>query len=71
MTIMLYNVGGRKGGPAMTTMTTWTTPRRGRYKRKKLCLWHKFVLLIGYLTLAYGLVRGVIYVLVQLGGIVG
>lgn len=55
----------------MTTMTTWTSPRRGRQKRKKLCLWHKFVLLIGYLTLAYALVRGVIYVLVLLGGIAG
>jgi len=55
----------------MTTMTTWTSPRRGRQKGKKLCLWHKFVLLIGYLTLIYGLVRGVIHVLVLLGGIAG
>ena len=71
MTIMLYNDDEWKGGPIMTTMTTWTSPRRGRQKRKKLCLWHKFVLLIGYLTLAYAAVRGIIYVLVLLGGIAG
>ncbi len=58
-----------KGGIFMTTMTTWTSPRRGRQRRKKLSLWHKFVLLVGYLTLAYGLVRGVMHVLVWLGGI--
>ena len=37
-------------------------------RRRKLSLWHKFVLLVGYLTLLYAAARGVIYLLVVLEG---
>lgn len=50
-------------------MTTWTTaPRRRRQRRARLSLWNRFVLLIGYAALLYGLARAGIYVLVLLGG---
>ena len=41
-------------------------PRR---ERKRLGRWNRFVLIVGYLSLAYWLARGVIWVLVALGGI--
>lgn len=44
------------------------TPRRG-HRRARLSLWHRFVLLVGYAALIYGLIRGGIYVLVLLGGL--
>lgn len=37
-------------------------------RRKRLGLWNTFVLLVGYGTLLYGLARGLIYLLVLLGG---
>lgn len=51
-------------------MTTWTSPRRRSLRRAKLSLWHKFVLLVGYIALLYGAARGLIYLLVLLEGIV-
>ena len=44
------------------------SPRERRRAGRKLSLWHKFVLLVGYATLLYGLARGVIYLLVLLDG---
>lgn len=44
-------------------------PRRRR--RARLSLWNRFVLLVGYLALLYGLCRGIIYLLVLLNGAVG
>lgn len=41
---------------------------RRQYRRRRMSLWHKFVLLAGYATLAYGLIRGIVYVLVLLEG---
>ncbi|MBR4538682.1 MAG: hypothetical protein IKO52_07545 [Clostridia bacterium] len=38
--------------------------RREHRRRSRLRIWNRCVLTIGYLTLAYGLVRGVIYLLV-------
>lgn len=49
-------------------MTAGTAYRPNRAKRAKLCLWHRFVLLVGYAALLYALARGIIYVLVLLGG---
>lgn len=43
-------------------------PRHAKHKRRHLSLWSRFVLLVGYATLLYGLARGVIWVLVLLGG---
>ena len=49
-------------------MTTIKPPRRRWFRRRKLSLWHKFVLLVGYATLLYAAARGVIYLLVVLEG---
>ena len=49
-------------------MTAGTAFRPKRVKRAKLSLWHRFVLLVGYAALLYALARGIIYVLVLLGG---
>lgn len=49
-------------------MTAGTTFRAKRPKRAKLCLWNKFVLAVGYASLLYALARGIVYVLVLLGG---
>jgi hypothetical protein len=38
--------------------------RRGR----RLSLWNRFVLLVGYLALTYGVCRGIVYLLVLLNG---
>lgn len=38
--------------------------RRGR--KSRLSLWHRFVLLVGYAAIFYGLARGAVYVLVLL-----
>lgn len=61
---MLYNNRVyRKGGKPMTS---YSSPRAGRARRPRLSLWHRFVLLVGYGALLYGLARAVIYVLVFL-----
>jgi len=49
-------------------MTTCSSPRKRSVRRSKLCLWHRFVLLVGYASLLYGAARGVVYLLVLLGG---
>lgn len=38
-------------------------------RRRRWRLWHRFVLLVGYAALLYGLVRGAVYLLVLLEGI--
>lgn len=40
-------------------------PERRR-RRRGMSLWTRFVLLVGYLTLAYGLARGVVLLLTLL-----
>ena len=45
----------------------------GRERRRpcracRLSLWHRFVLLVGYAAIAYGVIRDILYVLVRLGG---
>ena len=40
-------------------------PEKGR-KRAKLSLWHKFILLLGYAALLYGVAKGIVYILVWL-----
>ena len=55
-----------KGGLAMSTETP--TRRRRRRGRSKLRIWNGFVMIVGYAALLYGLARGVVYVLVLLGG---
>ncbi|MBE5786780.1 MAG: hypothetical protein E7324_04485 [Clostridiales bacterium] len=37
-------------------------------KQKGLCLWHKFVLLVGYAAILYAAARGVVALLVMLEG---
>ena len=44
--------------------------RHRRYRMRRLSLWHRFVLLVGYAAIAYALVRGIVYVLVLLEGVV-
>lgn len=39
-----------------------------REKRRRLSLWTCFVLAVGYATLVYSLIRGVIYLLTLIGG---
>lgn len=41
---------------------------RAHGRRHRMSLWNRFVLLVGYLTLLYAAARGIIYVLVLLGG---
>ncbi|MBR1586316.1 MAG: hypothetical protein IJ662_12300 [Clostridia bacterium] len=54
----------------MNTVTaTQRREHHRRYRMRRMSLWHKFVLLVGYATLAYGVIRGVVYVLVLLEGI--
>lgn len=48
-------------------MTAASMPRKRR-RRARLCLWHKFVLLVGYGTLLYSIARGVVYLLVLMNG---
>lgn len=43
-------------------------PRRAK-RRPRLSLWHRFVLLVGYAAIFYGLARGAVYVLVLLEGL--
>ena len=43
--------------------------RREARGRKRMGLWHRFVLLVGYAALLYGAIRGVLYLLVVLGGL--
>jgi len=50
-------------------MTSWRIENR-RSRRPRIGLWHRFVLAVGYAAIGYGLVRGVLYVLVLLGGFV-
>ena len=38
--------------------------RREHRRRTRFRIWNRFVMAVGYLALAYGLVRGVIYLLV-------
>ncbi len=38
--------------------------RRERRRRSRFRIWNRFVMAVGYLALAYGLARGVIYLLV-------
>ena len=38
--------------------------RREQRRHSRFRIWNRFVMAVGYLTLAYGLVRGVIYLLV-------
>ncbi len=40
------------------------TARRERRRRTRFRIWNRFVMAVGYLTLAYSLVRGVVYLLV-------
>lgn len=40
-------------------------PRR---RRRRMSLWNRFVLMVGYIALLYLLARGIIYILVLLGG---
>lgn len=49
-------------------MSKSSSPRRGFRRRHKMSLWHRFVLLVGYMTLLYTAAQGVIYLLVLLGG---
>ncbi len=42
-------------------------PPNGRWERRRhprFRIWNRFVMAVGYLAMAYGLVRGVIYLLV-------
>ena len=55
----------QKGGRVMSRSSS---PRRGSRRRHKMSLWHRFVLLVGYMTLLYAAAQGVIYLLVLLGG---
>lgn len=43
--------------------------RREKRRGGRMGLWHRFVLLVGYAALLYGLIRGVLYLLVLLGGL--
>ncbi len=43
-------------------------PPEKRHRRRRMSLWTRFVLLVGYLTLAYGLARGVVLLLTLLNG---
>ncbi len=38
--------------------------RRRRRRHARFRIWNRFVMAVGYLALTYGLVRGVIYLLV-------
>ena len=63
---LLYNnkiTEGRRCAVAMPN-TYSAKGRREHRRRSRLRIWNRCVLTIGYLTLAYGLVRGVIYLLV-------
>lgn len=40
--------------------------RKNRCKQGKLSLWHKFVLVVGYAALLYGVATGVVYLMVWL-----
>ena len=51
----------------MTTMYK-TTSRRERRRRARLQWWNRFVMLVGYAAILYELARGVVYLLVLLGG---
>lgn len=42
--------------------------KRPKKSRKRLSLWSKFVMLVGYATLLYSAASGVIYLLVLLKG---
>lgn len=44
------------------------TSRRERRRRDRLRWWNRFVLLIGYAAILYEVSRGVVYLLVLLGG---
>ncbi len=55
-----------KGGPAMTS---WSVTDRGKHRKAtRIKIWNRFVLIVGYGTILYALARGVVYVLVLLGG---
>ncbi len=45
--------------------------RKARRGNRRMSLWHRFVLLVGYAAILYALVRGVVYVLVVLEGMKG
>ncbi len=49
-------------------MTTYSREARRQRRAPRLSRWHRFVLLVGYAALFYALARGVIWVLVWLGG---
>ncbi|MBQ9264655.1 MAG: hypothetical protein IJ189_10700 [Clostridia bacterium] len=44
------------------------TDRHRRYRVRRMSLWHRFVMLVGYAAILYGLIRGIVYVLVLLEG---
>ena len=49
-------------------MRDYAPPGRHRAARKRLSWWNRFVLVVGYAAILYGVIRGVVYVLVLLGG---
>lgn len=50
-------------------MTTYRiNSRRERRREARIRAWHRFVLAVGYAALLYSLGRGIVYLLVRLGG---
>ena len=54
----------RRNAVAMPNPSYSPIERREHRRRSRFRIWNRFVLAVGYLALAYGLVRGVIYLLV-------
>ena len=63
---ILYNVKRAERRRSAVAMPNPYSPnvRREHRRRSRFRIWNRFVLAVGYLALAYGLVRGVIYLLV-------
>jgi len=63
---VLYNGERKEGRRNAVAMPNPYSPnvRREHRRRSRFRIWNRFVLAVGYLALAYGLVRGVIYLLV-------
>lgn len=63
---LLYNGESTEGRRNAVTMPDPHLPH-GRWEHRRhprFRIWNRFVMAVGYLALAYGLVRGVIYLLV-------
>ncbi len=64
---MLYNQerNRREAFIAMTVPNPYSPSARRQHRRRaRFRIWNRFVMAVGYLALTYGLVRGVIYLLV-------